>query len=71
MAEDIGNVEVDVLPDVNAAVWKKDINAALKKVGPITVKVLPDVSRSAITAFKKELEAKLNANPVKVLVSQS
>ena len=68
MAEDIGNVEVDVLPDVNAAVWKKDINAALKKVGPITVKVLPDVSRSAITAFKKELEAKLNANPVKVLV---
>jgi TP901 family phage tail tape measure protein len=60
MAEKIGNVSVALIPEANTAQWKKEVQAAVSKVGPVTVDVLPNVSRPAMVKFRTVLQAKLD-----------
>jgi TP901 family phage tail tape measure protein len=60
MAEKTGNVSVALIPEANVAQWKKEVQAAVAKVGPVTVNVTPNVTRAAMVAFRQELQAKLD-----------
>ena len=60
MAEKTGNVSVALIPEANVAQWKKEVQAAVAKVGPVTVNVTPNVTRAAMVAFRKELQTKLD-----------
>lgn len=60
MAEKTGNVSVALIPEANVAQWKKEVQAAVAKVGPVTVNVTPNVSRAAMVTFRKELQTKLD-----------